>query len=57
MNYNFKEIEEKWQKHWENTKAFKVVKNEKPKFYALEMFPYPSGNLHKIGRASCRERV
>jgi len=46
MNYNFKEIEEKWQKHWENTKAFKVVKNEKPKFYALEMFPYPSGNLH-----------
>jgi len=46
MNYNFKEIEEKWQKHWEDTQAFKIVEDERPKFYALEMFPYPSGNLH-----------
>ncbi len=45
--YNFKEIEEKWQKLWENEKTFstKVDKNKK-KFYCLEMFPYPSGKIH-----------
>lgn len=46
MNYNFAEIESKWQKKWEETGAFKVEKSDKPKYYALEMFPYPSGNLH-----------
>ena len=45
--YNFKTVEEKWQKHWEETKIFstKVDKNKK-KFYCLEMFPYPSGKIH-----------
>jgi len=45
--YNFKIIEEKWQKLWEEEKTFstKVDKNKK-KFYCLEMFPYPSGKIH-----------
>ena len=45
--YNFKTIEEKWQKLWNEKKTFstKVDKNKK-KFYCLEMFPYPSGKIH-----------
>ncbi len=45
--YNFKEIEGKWQKFWEDNKIFKssLDKNKK-KFYCLEMFPYPSGKIH-----------
>jgi len=45
--YNFKIIEKKWQKFWEEKKVFstKVDKNKK-KFYCLEMFPYPSGKIH-----------
>ncbi len=45
--YNFKIIESKWQKHWEEKELFKskVDKNKK-KFYCLEMFPYPSGKIH-----------
>ena len=48
MRYDFKNIEEKWQKKWEDNGAFKINEddNGKPKYYALEMFPYPSGNLH-----------
>ena len=49
MEYNFKKIEEKWQKYWEDNKTFKtdVWDFSKPKFYALDMFPYPSGvGLH-----------
>ncbi len=47
MNYNFADIEKKWQKKWEDEHAFKVDEStDKPKYYALEMFPYPSGNLH-----------
>jgi leucyl-tRNA synthetase len=46
--YNFQEIENKWQKFWEDQQVFKaVVDQSKPKFYALDMFPYPSGaGLH-----------
>ena len=45
--YNFKLIENKWQKYWADNNFFKsrVIKNKK-KFYCLEMFPYPSGNIH-----------
>ena len=47
MNYNFAEIEKKWQKKWDEEKTFKVTEDSnKPKYYTLEMFPYPSGNLH-----------
>ena len=47
--YDFKKIEEKWQKYWEENETFKTdIKDfSKPKFYALDMFPYPSGvGLH-----------
>ena len=47
--YNYKEIEDKWQKYWEENKTFKTDGYDfsKPKFYALDMFPYPSGvGLH-----------
>ena len=45
--YNFKNTEPKWQKHWEDKKIFKAtIDKNKKKFYCLEMFPYPSGNIH-----------
>lgn len=46
--YNFTEIEKKWQKRWKETQLYKVENNDsKPKYYALDMFPYPSGaGLH-----------
>lgn len=46
--YNFNEIESKWQKLWKDSQLYKVIENpSKPKFYALDMFPYPSGaGLH-----------
>ncbi|MBO8177748.1 MAG: leucine--tRNA ligase [Bacillus sp. (in: Bacteria)] len=48
MAFPHKEIEKKWQKYWEENKTFKTVDDDsKPKFYALDMFPYPSGaGLH-----------
>ena len=49
MSYDFQNIEKKWQKYWEDNKTFKtdVYDFSKPKFYALDMFPYPSGvGLH-----------
>ncbi len=45
--YNFKLIETKWQRYWEKNKTFKTkLDKTKKKFYCLEMFPYPSGNIH-----------
>ena len=45
--YNFKIVEDKWQKFWDNNKSFSVkINKNKKKFYCLEMFPYPSGKIH-----------
>ena len=51
MAYNFKEIEKKWQDYWENNKTFftDVWDFSKPKYYALDMFPYPSGQGLHVG--------
>lgn len=50
MNYNHKEIERKWQKYWAKHNSFNTKEaSDKPKFYALDMFPYPSGQGLHVG--------
>ncbi|HJM24882.1 MAG TPA: class I tRNA ligase family protein, partial [Candidatus Thalassarchaeaceae archaeon] len=47
MAYDSAEIEERWQARWREARVFDAeVDSSKPKFYCLEMFPYPSGNMH-----------
>ena len=50
--YNHQEIEQKWQKYWDENKTFHVeIDSSKPKYYALDMFPYPSGAGLHVGHA------
>ena len=47
--YNFSEIEKKWQDNWASNKTYKSEINDKPKYYVMDMFPYPSGSGLHVG--------
>jgi leucyl-tRNA synthetase len=50
MKYDFNKIEKKWQDYWEKNNCYKIDINlDKPKFYVLDMFPYPSGEGIHVG--------
>ncbi len=50
MEYQFRQLEEKWQRRWDASSAHRVNENSgKPKYYCLDMFPYPSGNGLHVG--------
>lgn len=50
MAYNHKDIEQKWQQFWSDNETFRTVEDaDKPKYYALDMFPYPSGQGLHVG--------
>lgn len=49
MEYNFKEIEKKWQDYWEKNNSYRTKEGSSPKFYVLDMFPYPSGEGIHVG--------
>ena len=50
MEYNFSSIEEKWQKYWREKKVYSASNNsDLPKYYVLDMFPYPSGSGLHVG--------
>ena len=50
-NYNFKQIEQKWQRQWETKKIFRAKEGKRKKLYVLEMYPYPSGSGLHMGHA------
>ena len=53
MEYNFREIEKKWQQKWVEEQTYKVVEDKsKPKFYVLNMFPYPRTSM--LASSVCR---